>query len=61
MIKWKIDLFLVAIIIVGIATFAFKCKITYPIKWIGDGTDSAIYAEMADSQKFHVLWMVELF
>jgi len=49
MIKWKkTDPFLVAIIIVGIATFAFKCKITYPIKWVGN-TNSAIFAEMADS------------
>ena len=44
----KIDYFLVAIIIVGIATFAFKCKITYPIKWVGD-TDEAAIAEMADN------------
>jgi len=46
--RWKIDYFLVAIIIVGIAIFAFKCKITYPIKWIGN-TDSAVFAETADS------------
>ena len=48
MIKWKIDYFLVALAIVGIATFAFKCKITYPIKWVGD-TDEAAFAEMADN------------
>ena len=46
--RWKIDYFLLAIIIVGIATFAFKCKITYPVKWIGN-TDSAVFAETADS------------
>jgi len=46
--KWKIDYFFVAIIIIGIATFAFKCKITYPIKWLGD-TDEACIAEMADN------------
>ena len=48
MIKWKIDYFLVALIIVGIFTFAFKCKIAYPLKWIGD-TDEAAIAEMADN------------
>ena len=48
MIKHKIDFFLVGIIIVGIATFAFKCKIAYPIKWMGD-TDEAAVAEMADN------------
>ncbi|HIE30295.1 TPA: hypothetical protein EYP66_23800 [Candidatus Poribacteria bacterium] len=48
MIKWKIDYFLVAIITIGIATLTFKCKITYPIKWVGD-TDEAAIAEMADN------------
>ncbi|MFQ6041217.1 MAG: ArnT family glycosyltransferase [Candidatus Poribacteria bacterium] len=46
--RWKIDYFLIGIIILGIIVFAFKCKITYPIKWIGD-TDEAVFAEMADS------------
>jgi len=48
MVKWKIDYFLVGIIIVGIATFTFKSKITYPIKWVGN-TDSAAFAEVADN------------
>jgi len=47
-IKWEIDLFLVAIIIIGIAIFAFKCKIAYPVKWLGD-TDEASYLDMADN------------
>lgn len=46
--KWKVDFFLIAIIIIGIGIFAFKCKIAYPIKWMGD-TDEAAYVEMADN------------
>jgi len=47
-IKLKIDLFIVIVVIIGFTIFAFKCKIVYPIKWIGD-TDEAAYAEMADN------------
>ena len=44
--KWKIDPFLVAIVLVGIAVLSFKCSIVYPIKWIG-GTDESAYVGMA--------------
>ena len=44
----KIDFFLIAVIVIGTAVFAFKCRIAYPIKWIGD-TDEAAYVEMADN------------
>jgi hypothetical protein len=43
--KHKPDFLLLAIVIVGIAIFVFKCGIVYHIKWIGD-TDEATYVEM---------------
>ena len=48
-IRWKIDPFLVAVLVIGIAIFAFKCKITYPIKWLGGSGDSAAYPGMAEN------------
>ena len=46
--KWKLDPFLLAVVVIGIAIFVFKCVIVYPIKWIGE-TDAAAYVEMADN------------
>ena len=48
-IRRKIDPFLVAVLVIGIAIFAFKCKITYPIKWLGGSGDSAAYPGMAEN------------
>lgn len=46
--KYKPDFFLLAVVIVGIAVFAFKCVVVYHIEWIGD-TDEAAYVDMADN------------
>ncbi len=44
--EWKIDPFLVVIVLVGIAVLSFKCSIVYPIEYIG-GSDEAAYVGMA--------------
>ncbi|MFC1714427.1 glycosyltransferase family 39 protein [Candidatus Poribacteria bacterium] len=46
--KWKIDPLLLIVVGVGIVTLLLKCRIAYPIQWIGD-TDEAAYIDMADN------------
>ena len=48
-IRRKIDPFLVAVVVIGIAIFVFKCKIAYPIEWLGNSGDSAAYPGMAEN------------
>ena len=46
--RWKVDPFLLLIIVAGLAILGFKLRIAKPIDWIG-GTDEAVLAEAADS------------
>ena len=46
--RWKVDPFLLLIIVAGLAILGFKLGIAKPIHWIG-GTDEAVLAEAADS------------
>ena len=46
--RWKVDPFLLLIIVAGLAILCFKLRIAKPIDWIG-GTDEAVLAEAADS------------
>lgn len=46
--RWKVDPFLLLIIVAGLAILGFKLRIAKPIDWIG-GTDESVLAEAADS------------
>ena len=44
----KVNLHIALLLAVGLAFFIIKCRIAYPIKYVGHA-DAAAYAEMADS------------